>query len=62
MAAIMVSLYCEDDGSEMSVTINYHGNEKPENIVAGQFGQDFIDAVLDTISIIPLHIEEEDED
>lgn len=62
MATIMVSLYSETDGSEMSVPIEYHGNESVEAIVNGDFGQDFISAVFDTISIIPLHIEEEDED
>jgi hypothetical protein len=60
MTTIMVSLYCETDGSEMSIPVEYHGDEKPENIEAGQFGQDFINAVFDSISIVPLHIEEED--
>ena len=60
MATIMVSLYCETDGSEMSVPVEYHGSVPPENIVAGHFGQDFINAVFDTISIVPLHIEEEE--
>jgi len=63
MTTFMVSLYCENSGTEMSAEVEHECDAaEAADILNGSFGDDFIDATFGRISIIPLHIIEDDED
>jgi hypothetical protein len=69
MATFTVELYNETDGSSMVIPVEYNagllGDSKEyvqDQIVNGIFGQDFIDAVFYHISIIPISVEDSEED
>jgi hypothetical protein len=64
MATFMVNLYCENSGNEMGAEVEYDCTaEEAAAILNGSFGEDFIRATFDRISIIPVvYYDADDED